>query len=103
MGSGTKLVSTVIREIERANKAAERDRIKREKEFIRRENQLQKLREKEQRENLRLQKQLSKQQIKAEKNRITKELEKEKSIFENRVNSRRELRLKYINKKYTGA
>lgn len=100
MGSGTKLLNTIIRDIEKANKAAERDRINREKEFIRREKQFQKLRETQKRENLKLQKQLTKQQIKAEKDFINKELENEKLIFEKRTNARRKLRLTYINKKY---
>jgi hypothetical protein len=98
MGSGMKVVRSIVREIDRSQKAAARERARREREHIRRQKQLERERKQEEREAVKLQKQLEKESLKAAKEKLKSDLEHEKNVFENRVNERRKARLVFLNR-----
>ena len=102
MGTGMKLVGSIIREIDRSQKAAARDRAKREREHLRRQKQLDRERIQEAKEYERMQNQLNKEKIKADKEKIKRDLEDEKAIFESRIQKRREVRLDFLNRMQKG-
>ena len=102
MGSGMKLLNSIVREIDRSQKAAARERSKRERDHIRRQAQLERERIREAKEADRLQKQLEKERLKADKEKIKRDLEAEKKMYENRINERKIVRLDFLNRMQIG-
>lgn len=100
MGTGMRLLTSVVREMERSARAADRESTRREREAERRARQLEREKIRQEKEDERMRIRLSKDQAKAEKERIRRNLEKEESAFGRRVESRRKLRLQFINKTY---
>lgn len=99
MGSGYKLLNMLVKAGGQAMKDAERDRIRREREEQRRSAYIYRERIKELNNEEKYRVTQSKLQIKEEKERIAKELEKEIKFFDARVEDRKKMRLKYLNKK----
>ena len=98
MGTGMKLLRTVVREVERSAKAAARENARREREAERRARQLERERIRQEKEDQRMRVRLTKEQAKDEKEKIKRGLERENSAFESRRESRRKLRLQFLNK-----
>lgn len=101
--STTRLVNTVFREIGKAQKRAERDRIRREKNHLREQKQLEKERlrqekeaEKQRKEILRDKIRFSKEQIRLKKVNFKKEWDTGITNCEKRFKSRNQLRLTFI-------
>jgi len=103
MGKGIKLIGSIIREIDRSQKAAARAQAKREREQIRRQKQIERERIQQAKEYERIQNQLNKEKIKEDKEKIRRDLEMEKIIFERRIQERREIRLNFLNRMQKGA
>ena len=94
--STTRLVNTVFREIGKAQKRAERDRIRREKNHLREQRQLEKERLRQDKEVLKEKIRFSKDQIRMKKAVIKKEWETGISNCEKRYKTRNQLRLTFI-------
>ena len=94
--STTRFINTVIREIDKAHKQAERDRIRREKDYARQQKQLERERLKQEKEEEREKVLLSKEQIRKYKDSVKKEWNDGKEGCDNRLKERNQLRLKYI-------
>ena len=94
--STTRLVNTVFREIGKAQKRAERDRIRREKNHLRQQRQLQKERLRQDKEALKEKIRFSKEQIRMQKAVIKKEWETGVFNCEKRYKTRNQLRLTFI-------
>jgi chromatin assembly factor 1 subunit A len=98
MGTGTKIVTSLVREIERSQKVAARERARQEREYIRREKQRERERIRNEKEEARLQKQIEREQLRADKERLKMAFEQEKIEFEDRKNERRNIRLEFLNR-----
>ena len=101
--STTRLINTVFREIGKAQKRAERDRIRRERNHLRDQKQLEKerLRKdkkalKERKETLKEKIRLSKEQIRLKKANLKKEWDAGVTNCETRHKTRNQLRLTFI-------
>lgn len=92
-----RFIKSVVREIERAQKQAERDRIRQNKEYLREQKRLENERIRQEREEEKVKVQRSKEQLRAYKLAVKKEWEKGKIDCEIRFQERNKLRLKYIN------
>jgi hypothetical protein len=94
--STTRLVNTVFREIGKAQKRAERDRIRREKNHLREQRQLEKERLRQDKEALKEKIRFSKEQIRMRKAVVKKEWDTGVTNCEKRYKSRNQLRLTFI-------
>ena len=94
--STTRIVKSVIREIDRAQKQAARESARREKEFIREQNSLERERVKQEKEEQRERVRLSKEQISRYKEAVKKEWDAGKLECDKRFKDRNQLRLTFI-------
>lgn len=95
MGS-LRFIKTVAREIDRANKRAEKERIRREKEYYRQQKQLERERLKQEKDEEREKVRLTKEQLRIYKEAVKKEWDSGKNECEDRQKKRNQLRLTYI-------
>ena len=98
MGKGMKLFTAVVREMERSAKASARENARREREAERRARQLERERILQEKEDERMRVRFTKEHVKDEREKIKLGLEREDSAFESRIESRRKLRLQFLNK-----
>ncbi|MCF7823855.1 MAG: hypothetical protein K9N35_06740 [Candidatus Marinimicrobia bacterium] len=102
MGTGMKVVGSILREIDRSQKAAARDRAKRERDHLRRQKQLDRENAQQAKEFARMQAQLEKENLKVDKEKIKRNLESEQASYEARILGRREIRLDFLNRMQKG-
>jgi len=94
--SGTRIATTIVRGIIRAQKQAARESARREREFISEQKKIERELVRQEKSETRERIRLSKEQLKAYNNRVKKEWDKGKVDCESRFKTRNNLRLTFI-------
>jgi len=94
--SGTRIATTIVRGMIRAQKQVARENARREREFIREQKKIEREFIKQEREEAKEKIRLSKEQLKAYNNKVKNEWDKGKTDCESRFKKRNNLRLTFI-------